>query len=136
MPCLKLCTFLLVATLSLSALDGFQAAPSRYPALSRSQGAVPPEFGSWLVPAVMKRTFMGLSAALPEEDLLKAKSIHVMKRRCNTATCVTQRLADFLSRSNSNLGAFYLPTNVGSNTYGKRDAVGLYSRELYSYLQR
>ncbi|XP_048466464.1 calcitonin gene-related peptide [Rhincodon typus] len=135
MPCLKLCTFLLGAALAISCLDGFQAAPSRYPAHSTSQDAVPLEFDSWLVPALRKRALMGWSA-LPEEDLLKTKSIRVKKRRCNTATCVTQRLADFLSRSNSNLGAFYLPTNVGSNTYGKRDAMGLYSRELYSYLQR
>ncbi|XP_048410502.1 islet amyloid polypeptide-like [Stegostoma tigrinum] len=132
MPCLKLCTFLLGAALALSSLDGFQAAPGRYPAHSTSQD----EFDSWLVPALRKRALMGWSTALPEEDLLKTKSIRVKKRRCNTATCVTQRLADFLSRSNNNFGAFYLPTNVGSNTYGKRDAVGVYSRELYSYLQR
>ncbi|XP_078090821.1 islet amyloid polypeptide [Mustelus asterias] len=127
MHCLKLSTFLLVASVSLRSLE---AAPSR------SQGAVPPDWNSWLVPVLRKRALTGWSAALPAEELFKAKSIHVKKRMCNTATCVTQRLADFLSRSNNNLGAFYIPTNVGSNTYGKRDAMGLYSRELFSYLQR
>ncbi|XP_072326983.1 islet amyloid polypeptide isoform X1 [Scyliorhinus torazame] len=130
MHCLKLSTFLLIASVSLSSLDGSQAAPSR------SQGVVPPEWNSWLAPALRKRALLSWSAALPMEELFKAKSIHVKKRMCNTATCVTQRLADFLSRSNNKLGAFYMPTNVGSNTYGKRDTVGLYSRELFSYLQR
>lgn len=43
------------------------------------------------------------------------------KRKCNTATCVTQRLADFLVRSSNTIGTVYAPTNVGSTTYGKRD---------------
>ncbi|XP_067915804.1 calcitonin gene-related peptide 1 [Heterodontus francisci] len=129
---LKLSTFLLVASVSLSSLDGLQAVPSRYSALSRNQGAVSLEWNSWLVPVLRKRALMGWSAALPVEELFKAKSFRVKKRKCNTATCVTQRLADFLSRSNHNLGAIYMPTNVGSNTYGKRDSVGLYSRELLS----
>uniref|UniRef100_A0A8C5MTW1 Islet amyloid polypeptide n=1 Tax=Leptobrachium leishanense TaxID=445787 RepID=A0A8C5MTW1_9ANUR len=38
------------------------------------------------------------------------------KRKCNTATCVTQRLADYLVRSHSNIGPLYRPTNVGSYT--------------------
>lgn len=48
-------------------------------------------------------------------------SHHMEKRKCNTATCVTQRLADFLIRSSNTLGTVYAPTNVGANTYGKRD---------------
>ncbi|NP_001268503.1 islet amyloid polypeptide precursor [Mesocricetus auratus] len=44
------------------------------------------------------------------------------KRKCNTATCATQRLANFLVHSNNNLGPVLSPTNVGSNTYGKRSA--------------
>lgn len=48
-------------------------------------------------------------------------SHHIQKRKCNTATCVTQRLADFLVRSSNTIGTVYAPTNVGSDTYGKRD---------------
>lgn len=48
-------------------------------------------------------------------------SHHIEKRKCNTATCVTQRLADFLTRSSNTIGTVYAPTNVGSSTYGKRD---------------
>ncbi|KAI7789634.1 putative islet amyloid polypeptide [Triplophysa rosa] len=46
---------------------------------------------------------------------------HIEKRKCNTATCVTQRLADFLVRSSNTIGTIYAPTNVGSSAYGKRD---------------
>ncbi|XP_051911366.1 calcitonin gene-related peptide 1 [Hippocampus zosterae] len=45
----------------------------------------------------------------------------IQKRKCNTATCVTQRLADFLVRSSNTIGTVYAPTNVGSTTYGKRE---------------
>lgn len=48
-------------------------------------------------------------------------SHQINKRKCNTATCVTQRLADFLVRSSNTIGTVYAPTNVGSATYGKRD---------------
>uniref|UniRef100_A0A8C5RXV4 Islet amyloid polypeptide n=1 Tax=Laticauda laticaudata TaxID=8630 RepID=A0A8C5RXV4_LATLA len=65
------------------------------------------------------------------KHLLKAYTNlhHLDKRKCNTATCVTQRLADFLVRSSNTIGTIYAPTNVGSNTYGKR------SRESPNYLQ-
>ncbi|MBY4820320.1 maltose/maltodextrin ABC transporter substrate-binding protein MalE, partial [Burkholderia contaminans] len=39
--------------------------------------------------------------------------------KCNTATCATQRLANFLVHSSNNFGAILSSTNVGSNTYGK-----------------
>ncbi|XP_030069542.1 islet amyloid polypeptide [Microcaecilia unicolor] len=60
---------------------------------------------------------------------------HLEKRKCNTATCVTQRLADFLVRSSNNIGAIYSPTNVGSYTYGKRDSAGLLIGDPFNYLQ-
>ncbi|EFB15115.1 hypothetical protein PANDA_016290, partial [Ailuropoda melanoleuca] len=50
------------------------------------------------------------------------------KRKCNTATCATQRLANFLVRSSNNLGAILSPTNVGSNTYGKRNTAEILKR--------
>ncbi|XP_013367107.1 PREDICTED: islet amyloid polypeptide [Chinchilla lanigera] len=61
-------------------------------------------------------------------------SHHVDKRKCNTATCATQRLTHFLVRSSHHLGAVLPPTNVGSNTYGKRNAADILDRELLHYL--
>uniref|UniRef100_A0A8C9PA93 Islet amyloid polypeptide n=1 Tax=Spermophilus dauricus TaxID=99837 RepID=A0A8C9PA93_SPEDA len=57
------------------------------------------------------------------------------KRKCNTATCATQRLANFLVRSSHNLGAVLSTTNVGSNTYGKRNAAEVLNREPLNYLR-
>ncbi|XP_042804379.1 islet amyloid polypeptide [Panthera leo] len=62
------------------------------------------------------------------------ESNQVEKRKCNTATCATQRLANFLIRSSNNLGAILSPTNVGSNTYGKRSTIDILNREPLNYL--
>ncbi|XP_069807316.1 islet amyloid polypeptide [Dendropsophus ebraccatus] len=70
----------------------------------------------------------------PPLERNRTKRSQMEKRRCNTATCVTQRLADFLVRSSNSHGPIYAPTNVGSYTYGKRDIVGLLQRESYDYL--
>ncbi|XP_077569657.1 calcitonin/calcitonin-related polypeptide, alpha isoform X2 [Stigmatopora nigra] len=42
------------------------------------------------------------------------------KRGCNTATCVTHRLADFLSRSGGLGHRNFVPTSVGAQAFGKR----------------
>ncbi|RLW01759.1 hypothetical protein DV515_00007766 [Chloebia gouldiae] len=73
--------------------------------------------------------FIALSVTLSCLEATPIESHQLEKRKCNTATCVTQRLADFLVRSSSSLGALYPPTNVGSNTYGKRDTAGLPSTQ-------
>ncbi|KAK1798644.1 hypothetical protein P4O66_006665 [Electrophorus voltai] len=52
------------------------------------------------------------------QELHKLQTITAQKRACNTATCVTHRLADFLSRSGGT-GKF-VPTNVGSRAFGRR----------------
>ncbi|XP_068962157.1 islet amyloid polypeptide [Petaurus breviceps papuanus] len=75
-----------------------------------------------------------LSVALSYLEATPIDSHHLEKRKCNTATCVTQRLADFLVQSNNNIGAIFSPTNVGSNTYGKRDRVGMLSGQPLNYL--
>ncbi|XP_070610976.1 islet amyloid polypeptide [Erythrolamprus reginae] len=73
--------------------------------------------------------FIILSLTLNSLEATPVESHHLGKRKCNTATCVTQRLADFLVRTSNTIGAIYSPTNVGSNTYGKR------GRPLPNYLQ-
>ncbi|XP_012706115.2 calcitonin/calcitonin-related polypeptide, alpha isoform X3 [Fundulus heteroclitus] len=46
------------------------------------------------------------------------------KRACNTATCVTHRLADFLSRSGGLGHSNFVPTNVGAQAFGRRKRHG------------
>ncbi|KAI2644067.1 Calcitonin-1 [Labeo rohita] len=48
------------------------------------------------------------------------ETVTAQKRACNTATCVTHRLADFLSRSGGMGNSNFVPTNVGSQAFGRR----------------
>ncbi|TRY58375.1 hypothetical protein DNTS_018474, partial [Danionella cerebrum] len=75
----------------------------------------------WLGSDLSANPFLRFTRSRPLRNLSTLNSHHLEKRRCNTATCVTQRLADFLVRSSNTIGTVYVPTNVGSNTYGKRD---------------
>ncbi|XP_058273757.1 islet amyloid polypeptide [Hemibagrus wyckioides] len=77
----------------------------------------------WTDSGLLKNPFLQLAGLRPERGLNTDSSLqhHIEKRRCNTATCMTQRLADFLIRSSNTIGTVYIPTNIGANTYGKRD---------------
>nr|XP_004664473.1 islet amyloid polypeptide [Jaculus jaculus] len=81
------------------------------------------------LPAVL----LVLSVAFSYLKATPVESHHMDKRKCNTATCATQRLANFLVRSSSSLGVILPATNVGSNTYGKRTAVEGLTREPLNY---
>ncbi|XP_019947756.1 calcitonin gene-related peptide 2 [Paralichthys olivaceus] len=99
-------------------------APShRYfsPSSSSEQESALPDVEGWLAPGLMSNPFLDLMGVRPRRGLTAMNSHHIEKRKCNTATCVTQRLADFLVRSSNTIGTVYAPTNVGSATYGKRD---------------
>ncbi|KFW11454.1 Islet amyloid polypeptide [Eurypyga helias] len=122
---LKLSVFFIALSVTLSCLEAAPIEKLLSVADDLSEGTSK----RWILPAVSRNTLSGLSEDMPEKPAVKTKSHHLEKRKCNTATCVTQRLADFLVRSSNNIGAIYSPTNVGSNTYGKRDTVGLLSRE-------
>ncbi|XP_068443030.1 calcitonin gene-related peptide 2 [Clinocottus analis] len=98
-------------------------APSyRYfsPSSSSERESGLPDGDGWLAPGLVSNSFLGLVATRPQRGLTAMNSHHIEKRKCNTATCVTQRLADFLVRSSNTIGTVYEPTNVGSSTYGKR----------------
>ncbi|XP_059360512.1 calcitonin gene-related peptide 2-like [Carassius carassius] len=79
------------------------------------------EADGWLVTDLSDNPFLSFTRPRPPSGLPAVNSHHMEKRNCNTATCVTQRLADFLIRSSNTIGTVYVPTNVGANTYGKRD---------------
>uniref|UniRef100_A0A8D3B4B3 Calcitonin peptide-like domain-containing protein n=1 Tax=Scophthalmus maximus TaxID=52904 RepID=A0A8D3B4B3_SCOMX len=85
------------------------------------ESALPDGGDGWIAPGPISSPFLGLMGTRPQRGLTAVNSHHMEKRKCNTATCVTQRLADFLVRSSNTIGTVYAPTNVGSSTYGKRD---------------
>ncbi|NWX23259.1 IAPP protein, partial [Aegotheles bennettii] len=129
---LKLSVFFIVLYITLSCLEATSVEKFLSVADDLSDGASKRQ--GWILPVMSRNTLSGLSEEMPE-PAAKTKSHHLEKRKCNTATCVTQRLADFLVRSSNNIGAIYTPTNVGSNTYGKRDTGGLLSRESQNKAQ-
>nr|P10093.1 RecName: Full=Calcitonin gene-related peptide 2; AltName: Full=Beta-type CGRP; AltName: Full=Calcitonin gene-related peptide II; Short=CGRP-II; Flags: Precursor [Rattus norvegicus]AAA40850.1 beta-type calcitonin gene-related peptide [Rattus norvegicus] len=49
-----------------------------------------------------------------------SSSVISQKRSCNTATCVTHRLAGLLRRSGGVVKDNFVPTNVGSKAFGRR----------------
>ncbi|TRY85882.1 hypothetical protein DNTS_011908 [Danionella cerebrum] len=53
-------------------------------------------------------------------ELLSLHSVSAQKRGCNTATCVTHRLADLLSRSGGISSPRFRPTDVGATGFGRR----------------
>ncbi|XP_051508059.1 calcitonin gene-related peptide 2-like isoform X2 [Myxocyprinus asiaticus] len=56
----------------------------------------------------------------PDPQPRPSTGVTTQKRACNTATCVTHRLADFLSRSGGIGSSKFVPTNVGSQAFGRR----------------
>ncbi|XP_034019355.1 islet amyloid polypeptide [Thalassophryne amazonica] len=120
---LRLPTLFLVLLVSLRSIA---AAPNhRYFSSSSSSEQDGPLADSedWFVPGLMSNPFLILMGARPRRGLPAVNSHHFEKRKCNTATCVTQRLADFLVRSSNTIGTVYAPTNVGSDAYGKREVL-------------
>ncbi|XP_048886211.1 islet amyloid polypeptide [Brienomyrus brachyistius] len=113
----KLPAFFLALSLVLRCVT---AAPNNWYSVSSSELTDPRPEG-WISPGFSTNPFLKLDNPLPQEGLTAVNRHHIQKRRCNTATCVTQRLADFLIRSSNTIGTVYAPTNVGSNTYGKRE---------------
>ncbi|XP_049639826.1 islet amyloid polypeptide [Suncus etruscus] len=96
--------------------------------------ATPLERQEWEIPVWSRNMKLELRGAKPQHEAGNIKSHQMEKRKCNTATCVTQLLTNFLTRSSNNIGAIPPSTNVGSNTYGKRNTVEILNREPLSYL--
>ncbi|XP_066525635.1 islet amyloid polypeptide [Hoplias malabaricus] len=107
--------------LLLTLLQCVSTAPSNRFSISSTEQE--DETRGWIPPSLSSSPFLEFMGLRPQRGLntQDSQQHHIEKRRCNTATCVTQRLADFLVRSSNTIGTVYIPTNVGSSTYGKRD---------------
>ncbi|XP_054999390.1 calcitonin gene-related peptide 2 isoform X2 [Sorex araneus] len=76
--------------------------------------------GRLLLAALLKAYVQGKTNELEEEQDTEGSSITTQKRSCNTATCVTHRLAGLLSRSGGVVKSNFVPTDVGSEAFGRR----------------
>ncbi|XP_045412488.1 calcitonin gene-related peptide 2-like [Lemur catta] len=71
--------------------------------------------------AALVQDYVQMKAGELEQELeTEGSSITTQKRACNTATCVTHRLAGLLSRSGVLVKNNFMPTNVGSKAFGRR----------------
>ncbi|XP_063302712.1 islet amyloid polypeptide [Pelobates fuscus] len=130
MCCLNMPAILLVLSLTISCRN---AAPIDRLKLDGTSNGTSEK--GWRIDVQASYTLFMPSHQTPQQEATRENRHQMEKRKCNTATCVTQRLADFLVRSHSNIGTIDRPTNVGSYTYGKRNVVGVLSRESFDYLQ-
>ncbi|XP_049746473.1 calcitonin gene-related peptide 2-like isoform X2 [Elephas maximus indicus] len=115
----KLSPFLAVGILVLWQVGSLQAAPFRSALESSSDSTVLNEEEARLLLATLVKDFVQLKTrelAHETED----SSVTAQKRACNTATCVTHRLAGLLSRSGGMVKSNFVPTDVGSKAFGRR----------------
>ncbi|XP_024612791.1 calcitonin gene-related peptide 2 isoform X2 [Neophocaena asiaeorientalis asiaeorientalis] len=81
-------------------------------------GALSEKEGRLLLAALVKAYVQSKTNELEQET--EDSSITAQKRSCNTATCVTHRLAGLLSRSGGVVKSNFVPTDVGSEAFGRR----------------
>ncbi|XP_003465766.1 calcitonin gene-related peptide 2 [Cavia porcellus] len=117
----KLSPFLAFSILVLCQAGSFQAAPFRSDLESSPDLATLSEDEARLLLAALVQDYVQMKASeLEQEQESEGSSVTAQKRACNTATCVTQRLAGLLSRSGGVVKDNFVPTNVGSKTFGRR----------------
>ncbi|XP_061469093.1 calcitonin gene-related peptide 2 isoform X2 [Rhineura floridana] len=120
MAMVKISSFLAVYALVVCQMDSCQAVPLR-PGLEpvTDRGTLGDYEARRLLNALVKE-YVQMTAEELEQASEGNSSVTTQKRACNTATCVTHRLADFLSRSGGVGKNNFIPTNVGSKAFGRR----------------
>ncbi|XP_077177802.1 calcitonin gene-related peptide 1 isoform X3 [Paroedura picta] len=119
MVMLKISSFLAVYALVACQMENYQAVPLR-PGFESvtDRGTLGDYEARRLLNALVKEYVQMTAEEL--EQASEGNSKTAQKRACNTATCVTHRLADFLSRSGGVGKSNFVPTNVGAKAFGRR----------------
>uniref|UniRef100_A0A2K5W4Q1 Calcitonin related polypeptide beta n=6 Tax=Macaca TaxID=9539 RepID=A0A2K5W4Q1_MACFA len=117
----KFSPFLALSILVLYQAGSLQAAPFRSALESSPDPATLSEEEARLLLAALVQDYVQMKASeLEQEQETGGYSSAAQKRACNTATCVTHRLAGLLSRSGGMVKSNFVPTNVGSKAFGRR----------------
>ncbi|KAM9373001.1 calcitonin gene-related peptide 2 isoform 2-T2 [Phaethornis superciliosus] len=119
MVMLKISSFLAVYALVVCQMESFQAAPVRPGLESLTDRVSLSDYEARRLLNALVKEFLQMTAE-ELEQASEGNSVTAQKRACNTATCVTHRLADFLSRSGGVGKSNFVPTNVGSKAFGRR----------------
>ncbi|XP_062327148.1 calcitonin/calcitonin-related polypeptide, alpha isoform X2 [Osmerus eperlanus] len=121
MVILRLSALLLAYTLVMCQMYSSHAAPARTGLETMSERVTLTDYEARrLLNAIVKEFVQMTSEELDQQVNTDENSVTAQKRACNTATCVTHRLADFLSRSGGMGSSKFVPTNVGAKAFGRR----------------
>ncbi|XP_012509745.1 PREDICTED: calcitonin gene-related peptide 2-like isoform X2 [Propithecus coquereli] len=116
----KFSLFLALSILVLYQVGSLQAVPFRSTLESIPDLAMLSEEQAHLLLAALVQDYVLVKAGELEQELeTEGSSVTTQKRACNTATCVTHRLAALLSRSGGVVKSNFMPTNVGSKAFGR-----------------
>ncbi|XP_061566358.1 calcitonin/calcitonin-related polypeptide, alpha isoform X2 [Cololabis saira] len=122
---LKLWTLPLAGALIICQACISEAAPSRSSAETVSDGFTLSNNDAETLLRAIKEFMKITSDETAQQGAEGESNATTQKRACNTATCVTHRLADFLSRSGGLGHSNFVPTNVGAQAFGRRKRHGL-----------
>ncbi|KAB1272923.1 Calcitonin receptor-stimulating peptide 2 [Camelus dromedarius] len=114
----KVSPFLALSILVLYQAGMLQAAPLRSDLESDFDPATLTEEDMCLLLAAMVKDYVQMKVGELEQET-EDFSITAQKRSCDTATCVTHKIAGWLSRSGSVVKRNFVPTNVGSEAFGQ-----------------
>ncbi|KAM9754644.1 calcitonin gene-related peptide 1-like isoform 3-T3 [Menidia menidia] len=120
MVMLKISAFLVAYALVICQMYCSQAAPARPGLESISDRITLTDYEARRLLNAIVKEFVQMTAEELEQQAAEGNSVTAQKRACNTATCVTHRLADFLSRSGGMGNSNFVPTNVGAKAFGRR----------------
>ncbi|XP_034031757.1 calcitonin gene-related peptide-like isoform X2 [Thalassophryne amazonica] len=121
MVMLKISAFLVAYALIICQMYCSQAAPARPGMESMSDRVTLTDYEARRLLNAIVKEFVQMTAEEMEQQAVEGNSsVTAQKRACNTATCVTHRLADFLSRSGGMGNSNFVPTNVGAKAFGRR----------------
>ncbi|XP_057551002.1 calcitonin receptor-stimulating peptide 3-like [Hippopotamus amphibius kiboko] len=110
--------FLVLSILVLYQAGMLQAVPFRSALKSGFVPATLTEEESRLLLAEMVKYHVQMKASELQHET-EGFSITAQKRSCNTATCMNQKMAGWLSRSGSVIKRNFKPTNTGSQSFGR-----------------
>ncbi|KAK0133625.1 Calcitonin gene-related peptide [Merluccius polli] len=117
---LKLSTVLLAYALVSIQKPSLHAAPPRAAETDADRVSLVKHSAQKLLDAIVQEFMHTTSAEHPQHTTKGNGSVTAEKRACNTATCVTHRLADYLSRSGGTGNRNFVRTNVGAQAFGRR----------------
>ncbi|XP_044126877.1 calcitonin gene-related peptide 2 isoform X3 [Bufo gargarizans] len=120
MVVLKISSLLAVLGLLVCQMYSSQATPVRPGLESLPDRVTVSDYEARRILNALVKEFVQMTAEEMEQASDGNSNGTAQKRACNTATCATHRLADFLSRSGGMVKSNFVPTNVGSKAFGRR----------------